>query len=432
MTQRSMAGMRPLRSAVSRNSCDSSTPNSCVGRRISTSTMSGCPWSTRRRAARRWAAGAARIHPRAARSRSAPADAARGSSASMSQARPSSGRSPIETQRRDDRGVGSRARPAALRAPAFARQLVDGLGQHRQHRREFQHALARSSSRVVEPRERDEQHAAELSALEQCKGTTCAGGICALPPQAAALPAHVMRIFDYLLDQRVVLREQEVATRPERMPCAVVDRQGENFGLPAHEATRQRREQRSWSFMVGRVLCHRWPQSRGARKQHRRRSVATWGSGDSRAPRRVRSNAGMGHSVQHRSQESPLPKVGVSHTSVSVKRFLQLPALVRPRPVGGCGANLFLDHARVTRGEFAARQLLARRGERHELHLVVAARNALDAARKTPRNAWRARFPRGRGKTRYRDSGISPSVCARSTPVPGRPAWRWRAACRAA
>ena len=38
-----MAGMRPLRSAVSRNSCDASTPNSCVGRRISTSTMSGLP-----------------------------------------------------------------------------------------------------------------------------------------------------------------------------------------------------------------------------------------------------------------------------------------------------------------------------------------------------------------------------------------------------
>ena len=68
-----------------------------------------------------------------------------------------------------------------------------------------------------------------------------------------------MRIFDDFRDQRVIFREQEVAARPERMPTGVVDRQGENFGSAAHEAARQRREQRSGCFMDRRKLCHTWP-----------------------------------------------------------------------------------------------------------------------------------------------------------------------------
>ena len=80
----------------------------------------------------------------------------------------------------------------------------------------------------------------------------------AAPPYSSgARDTVLMRIADYFLDQRVVLREQEVTARPERKACAVVDRQGKNFRLSAHEATRQRREQRSWSFMIGRVLRHR-------------------------------------------------------------------------------------------------------------------------------------------------------------------------------
>ena len=80
-----------------------------------------------------------------------------------------------------------------------------------------------------ESREHGQHDAAEVTSVEQGKGTTCAGCIRALPPQAARWPAHVMRFFDDFRDQRVVLREQEVATRPERMPPGVVDRQAENF-----------------------------------------------------------------------------------------------------------------------------------------------------------------------------------------------------------
>src|SRR6187455_1023217 len=66
----------------------------------------------------------------------------------------------------------------------------------------------------------------------------------------------------------------------------------------------------------------------------------------------------------------------------SVKRLLQLPALVRPRPVGRCGADLFFHHARITGGEFSARQLLAGRGDAREIHLVMATRGAPEVREK--------------------------------------------------
>jgi hypothetical protein len=73
------------------------------------------------------------------------------------------------------------------------------------------------------------------------------------------LPAHVVRIIDDFRDQRVVFREQEVTARPERMAVAIVDRQGKNFGLVAQQTARQRREQRSGSFMGCRESRHKWP-----------------------------------------------------------------------------------------------------------------------------------------------------------------------------
>src|SRR5688572_2970113 len=64
--------------------------------------------------------------------------------------------------------------------------------------------------------------------------------------------------------------------------------------------------------------------------------------------------------------------------SASVQRLLELPAFVGPGPVGGGLAYLRLDQGGVARGELAARELFAGGGQRHEFHLVVATRGALE------------------------------------------------------
>ena len=179
----------------------------------------------------------------------------------------------LEAQRRDHRGIGSRAH-------SFGHRLVtdlehpQGFGEHGQYGREFSHACATLVLASSETGEDHQSHATEFRALEHGKGTTCASGICALPPQAVRAPAHVMRIFDDFGDQRVVFREQEVAARPERIAPRVVDRQGENFGSAAHETARQRREQRSGCFICRRVV-HTWRKVRRPRRRHRRRDGAT-------------------------------------------------------------------------------------------------------------------------------------------------------------
>ena len=61
----------------------------------------------------------------------------------------------------------------------------------------------------------------------------------------------------------------------------------------------------------------------------------------------------------------------------AVERLLQLPALVRPGPVGRRVVDLRLHQARVALGDRAARRALARRGERGQRHLVVATTHAL-------------------------------------------------------
>jgi hypothetical protein len=167
----------------------------------------------------------------------------------------------FDTQARDHRGVvGGRIRRIGFLVP----ETAAGLGQHRQHRRECADPFGAIFLAGGQTREHDQHHAAEMTGIEQGERTTCAGGIRALPPQAAGWPAHVVRFFDDRLldrfcDQRVVLREQEIPARPERMPLGVMDRQGKDFGSAAHEAARQRREHRIGCFMIGRKLRHRWP-----------------------------------------------------------------------------------------------------------------------------------------------------------------------------
>src|SRR2546429_7912948 len=59
-----------------------------------------------------------------------------------------------------------------------------------------------------------------------------------------------------------------------------------------------------------------------------------------------------------------------------VDGFLQLPAFVGPRPVGGCGVDLLLDEPGVALGEIAAPRGVGRAGERPDVHFVVAAAGA--------------------------------------------------------
>ena len=189
-----------------------------------------------------------------------------------------------------------------------------------------------------------------MAAFEDGERTTCAGGICALPPQAAALPAHVMRMFDRLFgDQRVIFRKQEIAARPERMAMrSWIDRERISGWRRMSPRASGASSEAEVSCVVG-VLRHRWPQNRGARKRSRRREASDVGFG------RLETVPVLG---QIEMGSDPISSRGRIN---SVQRFLQLPALVRPRPVGGCGANLRFDHARVTRREFTGRQLLARR-----------------------------------------------------------------------
>jgi len=166
----------------------------------------------------------------------------------------------LETQLRDGRDIGRGARWQPRRFRVIDLQDPQRLAEHRQCRREFRDPRGAVAFVGREARKDHQRHTPEQRALEHGKGTTCASGIRALPPQAVGTPAHVVRIFDHFRDQRVVFREQEIAARPERIAMRIVDRQGENFWSAAHEATRQRREQRSWSFMGGRRVCHTWPQ----------------------------------------------------------------------------------------------------------------------------------------------------------------------------
>src|SRR2546421_10612859 len=67
---------------------------------------------------------------------------------------------------------------------------------------------------------------------------------------------------------------------------------------------------------------------------------------------------------------------GLGAAAVLVERALELPALVRPGPVAGRGADLLLHPARVTLGQRPRGQGLCGAGERFEVHFVVAARGA--------------------------------------------------------
>ena len=196
-------------------------PNSAVGRRISTSTIRGFPCADEgssrnatmgcRCSANSSSFSARSMSPSRRSSRCAWARSCASSSCAAL----------LEAQRgHDGGGAGGLVRFQHRHIEAARR-----LGQHRQHRHQRRHAPGAIVFLGSEPGEHHQQHAAEILALEQCKGTTCTGGIRALPPQAAGLPAHVVRFFDHFRDQRVIFREQEIRARPERMPERVVDRQ---------------------------------------------------------------------------------------------------------------------------------------------------------------------------------------------------------------
>ena len=109
--------------------------------------------------------------------------------------------------------------------------------------------IARSSSHVVRPEKATSttprncppskmaraQRARAVSALSHHRPQSCPRTSCG-SSTTSSISAKSSGSRNSPLDQSVC-------------PDAVVDRQGENFRLSAQEATRQRREQRSWSFM---------------------------------------------------------------------------------------------------------------------------------------------------------------------------------------
>ena len=104
----------------------------------------------------------------------------------------------VEAQRRDDGGVARAV--LGLERRIFddeVARLAQRLGEHRQHGCQLRHARRAVFFTGSEARERDQHHATEGAAVVDGERTTCAGGICALPPQAAVLPAHVGR-FGYI------------------------------------------------------------------------------------------------------------------------------------------------------------------------------------------------------------------------------------------
>ena len=272
-----MAGMRPLRSAVSRNSCEARTPNSCVGRRISTSTMSGCPLVDS--SSRRETMGcrcSANSSSRSAASISASRCCSR-PNASISQARPSSGASPTKRSAAmivvSEVSASGRWRFEHLH---FARQLVDGLGQHRQHRREFQHAHRAVLFAGGQARERDQHDTAKLPAFENSQGHNVRGRYLRSPTtgRSFARARHA--------DLRLPLRSARSppgagsrhSTRARCPALSWIDRERISGCRRMRPRASGASSEAGVSWVVG-WLRHRWPQIRGARKRHRRRSVAT-------------------------------------------------------------------------------------------------------------------------------------------------------------
>ena len=68
----------------------------------------------------------------------------------------------------------------------------------------------------------------------------------------------------------------------------------------------------------------------------------------------------------------------------SVQGLFELPALVRPRPVGRRGADLLLDQARVSRREFAARRAVRPRRRAARIPLRSGRARCASGAGKTP------------------------------------------------